>query len=559
MEKRKFSFWRLVKIISVVFGILVILVLCTGWYLNQHWNKLLRKELSGYVTDLSDSLYTVRFSDLKLDVLSGSVTVTNASMALDSAIYKKLLAQHRAPTDIYLVSVEKLQLRYFKPWRYFNGKELNAGSLTVTGPSIIMEQNATVKDTTKPKTAYENISSKMKSIFIGKLVLDGTNFKYIFTRKDSSKVIHQFHNLRVRVNDFLIDSVAINDPTRFLYARNYEIGMKDYMHRTRDSLYWMNVRGISYDAAERALNIEQFSIEPRYDKEAFQKKVGVQQDRYDLSFNNISIHELDPRLLLQEQQVWAQRINIGSGKLDIYRNRNLPMPPGNKLGQYPNQQLQKLKLPIKIDTLTGNNVEIQYAELSNETQQTGIIHFNHVHGNFRNITNIDSLIAKNNHCVADLDAIFMQSGKLKARFDFTLNSKPGQFAVSGQLQNMNGKDLNVVTKPLGKVEIRSCDIQDLTFVIKGDERKAAGHVKLLYKNLKIAVLKQDKDHQGFTRKGLVSFVANLLVIKDSNPLKDEKVRTSDPVYPRDIKKSFFNLVWKTLFTGVKETAGAKNI
>ncbi len=559
MAKNGFNIRRLVKIIGFVAGILILLVLGAGWYLNQHWNNLLKRELQGYVSDLSDSLYTVKFKDLHLDVLSGSITIDKASMTADSLVYQRLLTRQKAPSEIYTISVDRLELKYFKPWRYFLGKELSAGVLTVSGPSVIMEQNATVKDTSTPRTAYQNISVKMKSIFIGKLVLDSTNFKYIFTRKDSSRVIHQFHNLRIRINDFLIDSVALNDPTRFLYARNYEIGMKDYMNRTRDSLYWMYVRGIRYDAAQRTLHIGQFELQPRYDRTAFQKKTGVQQDRFEVVFNDISLRNLNPRLLLQEQQIWAERVNIQSGKLDIYRNRMLPMPPGNKLGQYPHQLLAKLKVPVNIDTLTGNNINLQYTELSPVTEQTGYINFSHIHGLFRNITNIDSLVAKNNHLTADFDAVFMKSGKLTARFDFLLNDKNGRFGVSGRLNNMNGKDLNVVTRPMGKIEIKSCDIKDLTFNIKGDERRAGAFVKLLYQNLKIAVLKQDADHKGFKRKGLVSLVANALVIKSENPSKGENTRTANVTYTRDIQKSFFNLVWKTLFTGVKDIAGAGNL
>jgi hypothetical protein len=559
MAKQGFNIRRLVKIILMVAGVLTLLVLGTGWYLNQHWNKLLKRELQSYVIDLSDSLYTIKFNDLHLNVLSGSVTIDKASMTADSIVYQRLLSQQRAPADIYTISVDRLELKYFKPWRYFFGKDLSAGFLTVTGPSIIMEQNTTVKDTSALKTAYQNISAKMKSIFIGKLVLDNTNFKYIFIRKDSSRVIHQFHNLRVRINDFLIDSVALDDPTRFLYARNYEIEMKDYMNRTRDSLYWMYVRGIRYDAALRALHIGQFELRPRYDRAAFQKKTGVQKDRHEVVFNDISLHNLNPRLLLQEQQIWSERVNIGSGKLDIYRNRMMPMPPGNKLGQYPHQLLAKLKVPVNIDTLTGNNIDIRYTELSPVTEQTGYINFSHVHGLFRNITNIDSLVTKNRHLTADLDAIFMKSGKLTARFDFLLNDKGGRFGVSGRLNNMNGKDLNVITQPMGKIEIKSCDIQDLTFNINGDERSARGHVKLLYQNLKIAILKQNKDHDGFKRKGLVSLVANALVINSENPSKGEKARTAGVAYTRDLQKSFFNLVWKTLFTGVKDIAGAGNL
>ncbi|HEY9260429.1 hypothetical protein [Chitinophaga sp.] len=559
MAKNGFNIGKLLKIVFITFGSLMLLVLVTGWYLNRHWNKLLKRELPGYVTDLSDSLYTVKFKGLRLDVLSGSVTVEKVVMVADTMIYQRLLREQRAPSEVYTISVDKLELKYFKPWRYFMGKELNAGSLTVTGPSIIMEQNATVKDTSKPQTAYQHISAKMKSIFIGTLVLDSTNFKYIFTRKDSSHVLHEFHNLSVHINDFLIDSLALNDPTRFLYARNYEIGMRDYMNRTRDSLYWLNVRGIRYDAAQRTLHLGRFEVQPRYDKEAFQKKTGVQQDRYVMVLNDISLHHLNPRLLLQEQQIWTQRVEIQGGSIEIYRNRMLPMPPGNKLGQYPHQLLSQLRVPLSIDTLTCNNINIEYKELSPVTAQTGHINFSHVHGLFRNITNIDSLVAKNNRMTANFDAVFMQSGKLTARFDFTLNDKAGRFGVSGLLNDMNGKDLNVVTKPLGKVEIRSCDIKELTFNIKGDERKAAGHIKLLYQNLKIAVLKQDDDHKGFKRKGLVSLLANSLVIKDSNPLRDEKVRIATVAYERDIRKSYFNLVWKTLFKGVKDVVGAGNL
>ncbi|WP_420979386.1 hypothetical protein [Chitinophaga sp. 30R24] len=529
----------------------------TGLYLNHHWNKLLKRELQGYVCDLSDSLYTVKFQDLRLNVLAGSVTLEKASMVVDTAVYHRLLAQQKAPSNLYTIALDRLEIKYFKPWQLFRGKNLQMGFLKVSGSNIIMEQNATVIDTSLPQTAYQHISSKLKSIFIGHLLLDSTNFKYIFTHKDSSRVIHQFHRLNIRVNNFLIDSLSINDPSRFLYARNYELSMKDYVIRTRDSLYWVNIKDIRYDAALHTFHIGQFQVQPRYSRPDFQQKTGIQKDLYEVQFNNISIRDLNPRLLLQQQQIWAQRVDIRSGKIQIYRNRMLPMPPGNKLGQYPHQLLQQLNIPINIDTLAGSNVDLAYTELNPETEQTGTVRFSHIHGLFNNITNIDSMIAQKGHTTVNCDAIFMQSGKLTAHFDFSLNDKSGKFAVSGQLKNMNGKDLNVVTQPLGKIEIRSCNIQDLTFNIKGDEWKASGKVKMLYQNLRIAILKQDSKHKEFTRKGFISLVANTMIINSSNPLKGEKARIANVTYERDIQKSFFNLVWKTLFEGVKDIAGAR--
>jgi hypothetical protein len=167
------------------------------------------------------------------------------------------------------------------------------------------------------------------------------------------------------------------------------------------------------------------------------------------------------------------------------------------------------------------------------------------------------MIAKNSHITADLNAILMNSGKLKAHFDFSMKDTTGVFGVSGQIKSMDGKDLNPVLKPLGMVEVKSCRIEDLTFSMTGNERRASGQVKFLYSDLKVNILKKEEGTHEFKKKGLMSFFANMLIIKDSNPAGGE-TRLAHPHYERDIKKSFFNLVWKTLFTGIKETALGEN-
>ncbi|MFB6455651.1 hypothetical protein ACE38W_10305 [Chitinophaga sp. Hz27] len=556
--KRKFHINKGLKVLLIVLGALIILILGLGIYLNIHWNKTIRSELKSYVHDISDGLYIAEFKEVRLNVFTGSLTVEKASMRLDTVVYEKMLALHIAPAETYQFTVEELRLKYFRPLRYFRGKELRAGSLTVIAPDLIIEHNENIVDTSKPETAYQHISSKMKFILIKTLQLDSTNLKYTFIRKDSSRIIHQFRNLGIQVNDFLIDSLALEDPGRILYARNYVVKMKDYRFRSKDSLYWINIRNISYDAAAQVFNIGQFELSPTLNKEDFQQKLGFQQDYYNLSFEDISTEHLNIKKLLQEQQIWADKMVI-HGDIDIYRDRRPPMPSGNKLGKFPNQQLAKVPIPLFIDTLEGRRVNIQYTETSPLTHQSGTLRFSNVNGNFRNITNIDSMVKSNDQLTADLDAIFMGSGKLKAHFDFTLGSKTGNFAVSGELSNMNGRDLNPVTKPLGKVEIRSCDLKELTFHLKGDEMKASGTLKLLYSNLRIAILEQDKDSKGYVRKGLISLVANILALHDSNPGQNGVVRTAKPVLQRDIHKSFFNLVWKTILEGVKETVGTGKI
>jgi len=55
------------------------------------------------------------------------------------------------------------------------------------------------------------------------------------------------------------------------------------------------------------------------------------------------------------------------------------------------------------------------------------------------------------------------------------------------------------------------------------------------------------------KRGFASLAANLAV-KNSNPASSG-LRKATPQYQRNIYKSFFNLVWKAIFTGMKETVG----
>lgn len=541
----------------ITIGVIVLLILATAWYLSHRWNKQIRLQVRSYVQEMSDSLYNLQYEDLDLNLITGSLSLYKVSLVRDSAIYEKLQREQRAPRFLYTFSADEVDLRYFKVLKYFRHKELSASTLQLHNPSVVLEMNTQNIDTTKPRNAYQNISKKIRSLYLGSLILDNINLKYTYIKKDSSLTITQLSELGVRVKDFLIDSVAMEDPTRFLYARNYEISLKEYRSRTPDSLYWMHLRDIHYSAADQLLKLGQFSVEPRYKKPQFDSKAITQRDRFDVKLNDIEVSSLQPRLLLEKQVIWANKLTISSADLDIYRNRNLPMPPGNKLGSFPNQLLLKLAIPIYIDTLIGKKTEIAYTEINPKSQEAGKLTFSHVHGTFRNITNIDSMTAKDGHMRADLNAIFMKTGKMRAHFDFSLRDTTGTFGVSGQLKNMDGKELNPVLKPLGMVEVKSCNINDLTFSMTGNERGASGEVKFLYSDLKASILKKEEGSREYKKKGFLSFLANTILIKDSNPAKDE-TRITHPHFTRDPQKSFFNLVWKTLFVGIKETALGEN-
>jgi hypothetical protein len=70
-----------------------------------------------------------------------------------------------------------------------------------------------------------------------------------------------------------------------------------------------------------------------------------------------------------------------------------------------------------------------------------------------------------------------------------------------------------------------------------------------YEDMKIDVLKRDEETKEIKKRGLLSLAANLLVENNNSG------KSFIAEYERNIYKSFFNLVWKTIFSGMKKTLG----
>ncbi|RAJ03980.1 hypothetical protein LX64_02857 [Chitinophaga skermanii] len=543
------KFW---KILLISLGVLVLIVLCTGWYLNTHWKKLLTKELKHYVLEGTDSLYTLQYSDINLNVLTGNVAIHNVHLEPDSSIYTQLLAHHKAPGLLVHLDMERLEVNHLLVWKYFMKKQAHALAFALVKPKVAVIRNDLAIDTSKHGSFYEGAKDYIRSIYIDQLLSNNIDLTYTHIREDSSKTHIKISDLSLLVKDLFVDSVTQSDPQRYLYASNFDINLAQYDYRLADSLYWIHIKDISYHAAQKNLSLGLVQFDPRYNRQQFDKKIGTQKDRFDVKFSDVNFYRMKLENILQGELV-SELCTIGGGDLDIYRNRSLPLPPGNKYGSFPNQLLDKLQLPVRIDTLKAGKVDLAYTELNPKNGEKGTIQFKQINATITNITNNDTMVKKNNHCVANLNAIFMQTGKLRAKFDFTLGSPKGAFTVSGQLSNMNGKELNPVTRPLSMVAVESLHISDLDFTITGNERSATSKVKFLYEKLRISILKDDGEK--LKRKGLMSMIANLMGIYKENPEPGKAVRLATGSFQRDPQKSFFNLVWKTLFVGVMNTVG----
>jgi hypothetical protein len=121
---------------------------------------------------------------------------------------------------------------------------------------------------------------------------------------------------------------------------------------------------------------------------------------------------------------------------------------------------------------------------------------------------------------------------------------------------IEGKDVNSLAEPMGPASIKVGRFNGLPFDLHGNDYSMNGNVKLLYDDLKVALLEKDKGATETDKKFLTSLLANF-VIKNSNPKGKDELRVQRVTLSRNTNRSLFYLCWKTIFKGIRETVGIK--
>jgi hypothetical protein len=318
-------------------------------------------------------------------------------------------------------------------------------------------------------------------------------------------------------------------------------------------LYKVNVGPFRINNAHSTMHVNNISVVPQLTEAAFAKSITRQQDLYNLAFRNIDLSGVNTKLLITDKRLEAETVSL-QPEIKVYNDRTATANSQSKVGTYPHQLLQKLKFPVTIKKFIVKNGYLAYKERSAVSGETGTVFFTGINAAITNISNTKQAISKNNVMELNAGASFMGVSKVQTNWKLPLNTTNGAFAVSGEAGGFNATALNSVTVPLGMVAIRNGQINKITFDLTGNDLVAKGTSTFLYKDLKIDLLKKDAGNN--KKKAMLSFIANLFT-KNSNP-SNGATRINDVYMERDVTKSLFFLLWKSILAASKKTVQGKS-
>ncbi len=443
-------------------------------------------------------------------------------------------------TDLKNIQVNELNTDAF-----IIQQRLKGGQITSDGGIITIYVK---KDSAKAKTGDRSIELSTDIIDqaqIAGINLGGTKV-IIIDRDHPEKPPFILNNVRFKVTKVL----KINEATTFHNLVNnsaWEMSANGFSFRTKDNQYKLSVGDFSVSNTTSTIHVKNILLAPLLSEKEFVKRSSSQKPLYNLTFNNVILSGVNTKRFLSNQELEMDKASFQL-ILKIFKDRTLAEDSINKVGKYPHQSLLKLPFPFYVKTIKINNSAVYYKEKSFLTKKTGTVFFDEVNATLSNVTNLPGQIKLNDLLKANITARFLGAGSLSTEWYLPLHSGNEVFKINGVLGKMNAVTINSVTEPLGMVSIKEGQIDELNFSINGTDTKATGNILFLYRDIKFDILKRGDDEE-MKKKGLLSLLANALM-KNEN-IKRENTQVVN--YERDIYKSFFNLLWQTIFTGVKNT------
>ncbi len=546
--------------IGSVFLVLMVIIGAIAAYFSAKWKPLLTEKIKEGVYNGSHHLYKIDFKDIHLNLLTGSATIDDVTLMPDTGVFKELKKVKLAPTHLFQLKLAHLSLSRVGILTAYFKKKVEMNAIVLDKPSINMIYNKVPKrpDTVKDeKTLYEQISKTLKSIHIKSVRIVDADFDYI--NGTTSKTLNSIKHLNINVKDVLIDSLSQYDTTRFYHTRDISFELTGYRSVTKDKMYTMKIDTIKGSATGKTVEIAGLQMIPMYPDLTFSRKNKEQKDRYDFAFSTIKLTGVDFIRLNTEGSLHASSLRIGPAKVKIFMNRELPPTTQNKGRNFPHMALRRLPVETIIDTLKLRNVDVAYTEYNPIAQKRGTIEFYKLTANIFNVTNDSLQLTKNHYAAAHVNALLQRSIKVEVNINFNLTAENGAFNYNGTMGSFDMKTLNPLAKSLGLVEIESGQVQKVAFDVQGNMVGSKGVVHFDYSNLKIKLLKEGEEGEPAKKKGLLSFLANTLIVKDANPDKDKPARVANVTFTRPPSASFFSLMWKSVYVGIREIVGLGNI
>ncbi|MCD4773548.1 MAG: hypothetical protein K8R41_09240 [Bacteroidales bacterium] len=507
----------------------------------------------------ADSIHIINAAKMQVSSLDSTIILSDFSIRPDTSLkIEKFLDLNKKNHTVDL-DVPDLEIKGFNFNELQIYKKIDIRNIELKNADLCLSKYSGLKSKKEKKKfkidLYKNIKKSLGSVHIQNIDLGNFTFSTKL-HNDTAKLV-EICRISGSIKNFLVDSIHQSLKHRLLYSDDINMKIEDYRLLTKDSLYTVYGKEISFSTLTSELYIDKFAMIPNFPKFKFSEKLGYQTDRMNVTGERIDIEGLNFAAILDEDKIIAERIILDSFRIHAFRNKLVLFPDWQRKSVY-SADLRNAPINLQIDSVFLTNSFVSYSEFIKGSREEGEIYLNQVSAKISGITN-DSIMLQNGAAlIVNADAMLMNEGLVKLNLNMPINHPRDTFNLSASMSKMNFSLFNNMTENLFGVSIKKGKgrIQELT--MNGNTNFAVGELRFPYRNIKIALMNKKTGKKGGIGSGILSFLANNLLLKSNNrKFFLTKFKVGEIYCKRDIRKSMLFYFWNGALSGIESTLGFK--
>ncbi len=549
------TIFRRSKSFYIVGGIIILLLTAGLIFWNNFKYKLADKKLDKLVTTKSKGLYQVNYQNLVIDEALGNLSVENIELLPDSLVYQSMIENKTAPEDLFYIRIPAMHISGVKTPKALLNKEISAHIVRIENAEIEIRLG---KGNKKEKPdfreiingeMYQQLLGNLKSVSADSIVLENASLSLM--DRESKAILSKVSGLSIRFAGTAIDSLALKDSTRILFSKEIGIHCDHLLIPSRNKTYEFQIEGLDFNSLAGSFHTDKIRLKPLLSETTFAKSHKYAKDRFDITVGRLDIKLINRKEMLQGRLV-ADELQIFNASLLVFRDKSYPHDSVDRTHGYPQEAIMHLPFEVYIKKITVGDSYIEYKEKNDKSDSSGKVAFFHVQAGIENVTNMKDKIRQQSQMKVLFNASFLNAAPFTAKIRMQLNDRQGHFTMDTRLGSINYNSLNPLLKPMALAELDKGNINQLVYHLDATNTYAKGNLDFLYEDLSLKLLKKDDEKNTYKTKALPTLAAGL-VMRHSNPLHGT-TRTGNVDYTRDIHRSIFNLMWKSLLSGIKQIA-----
>ncbi|MCJ8163661.1 hypothetical protein MKJ04_02330 [Pontibacter sp. E15-1] len=528
----------------------VALLLFAGLIFFTDW---LERKLEHTVAQQSNGVYSLQLYGFQVSPFAGAVSADSLSLVPDYARWEELRSQKkevsRTLLDLSTGTVDLTGLNFLK---MLLGKGVSLDRLAVERPDLLL--TLMQEDTTQQhKPLHQTVRGMLKGMRVGAMDINSARLRY---RKYAVTSVNLFSMQRFdfAVNDFQLDSQSFAASNRAYYAQNITLQGTGIQYLFPDGAYQLTSDTLRLSTAQRNLRLQQLMLTPTKAPAELARSKGKAVSYMQLDVPEIRLTGLDYPAHSRENSFEVRHVAVREPALRVFKDKQNFKNKGAQ--PLPHELAQHMKAKFCLDSVEIENGFIRYAELVPKAIKRGHINLQNLHMTLRNVSNMPRYTSDKKPAVIKATGKVMGKVQMQMTVYMPLLNKNGYHRIEGEIKSGNPEILNPILAPTAFVRFEKGYVNSGRFEVELTNKQAVGSLRLLYQNLKIDILSKGTGGEQSFGKKVLTALANLAVIKESNPGdKGEKPRIGKINVTRNPENSVFSYWVDCLMDGFMSSAG----